>query len=91
MRGATTGGAPAEGRGRAGGHQQPLGVMTGCLVGGGRYPEQGRAFSSATRPDLAVSAHLTERGKEERRRSWPEEGPPRGVEETPPTTTGVGR
>lgn len=82
-----TGGREGEGR------RPPAtaGVMTGCLVGGGRYPEQGRAFSSVTRPDPAVSAHLTERGKEERRRSWPEEGPPRGVEEGPPTTTGVGR
>jgi hypothetical protein len=58
------GGAPVEGRGRAGGHQQPLGVTTGCLFGGGTDPEQGWAFLSTTRPDPARSAHLMERGKE---------------------------
>jgi hypothetical protein len=50
-----------EGRGKAGGHQQPLGVTMGCLFGGGTDPEQGWAFLSMTRPDPAGSAHLMER------------------------------
>lgn len=77
--------------GREGEGQQPLGVTMGCLIGDGMDPEQVWAFPSTTRPDPVGSAHLMERGKEERRGSWVEEGPPRGVEEESPATTGVGR